>query len=195
MPRLPPVTPFDPGRNAVVQPYDTELQRTDAELRLYDSLATEQVRQDGSLAHYYSLQVGKSKISPLYRETVERVFDGPFALSVYIEWPKNEPVVKEDGLTTTWNTRLWVPRAEIERVRCPTPTEGDVLQVWRTPFFFDWSERGLDEKGGYYFEVTSLQDDGHLFDQPGFVGFELSVARRTQFTPERRIDAKYARPR
>ncbi len=88
-----------------------------------------------------------------------------------------------------WNTRAWIPRKVFEDAHCPAPLEGDVLRVWRTPFFNDWSVSGDEpQQGGYYFTVVVVNDEGHLYDQPGFVGFEFSISRNTDFTAERRLD-------
>ena len=63
------------------------------------------------------------------------MYDGPFELQGFIEWPKSNPDVRESGLVVKWQVRAWIPRAEFESARAPLPLEGDVLRVWRTPFF------------------------------------------------------------
>lgn len=184
------VRPFEVGPQVRVRPYEGPLAFADAELLLHDSLAREQVRNfGGTRIHYYSLNVQRSQVHVLYGESVQRHYEGPFELAGYIEWPKSNPEVREEGLKIEWETRVWIPRAEVEAARCPPLVEGDVLGVWRTPFFDQWAVSGEEaQNGGYYFTVTVSNEEGHLADSPGFVGFELTVRRNTVFTPERRMD-------
>lgn len=189
MPKLPPVQPYDPGANAVVRPLEGPYHQGDQELRLFDAWAVEESQTSGTVLFYYSLDVGASQGSALYDESTRRVYRGPFKVSGYVEWPKSNPVVQDAGMVVKWNTRMWIPRAEIERARCPLPLEGDVVRAWQNPFFDLWSLTGDEPQiGGYFFTVVVCNEEGHLYDQPGFVGFELTVSRSTDFTPERRLD-------
>lgn len=182
------VKPFD-SRRAVVKPYEGPIRRADTELALYDSIAAEQVRCSGTVGDYYSLNVQKSTVNPTYDESIRRVFDGPFRLAMFVEWPKSNPEVREEGMRVKWECRGWIPRVEFENARAPVPLEGDMVRIWRTPFFDSWSVSGDEPQGGgYYFNVVKCNDEGHLYDSPGFVGFEVTLQRSTDFTPERRLD-------
>lgn len=189
MSRLPPVQPYDPGPHAEVRPLDSPYHQGDQELPLFDAWAVEESRTSGTGIFYYSLDVEASQSSPLYDESTRRAYRGPYKVMGVVEWPKSNPVVEDAGMVVKWNPRVWVPRAEFERARCPVPMEGDVLRAWRTPFFDFWSLTGDEPQlGGYFFTVVVCNDEGHLYDAAGFVGFELTVSRSTDFTPERRLD-------
>lgn len=188
-PRLPPVKPYDPGPNAKVRPLEGPLHMGGQELALHDTWAREQVQATGTRLLYYSLNVDRSVVHALYDESIIRHYDGPYRLDGYVEWPKSNPLVREEGLQVKWSTRVWIPRASFEAARCPVPLEGDVVQAWRTPFFESWGVAGDEpQEGGYFFTVTVSNAEGHLYDEPEFVGFELQVTRSTDFTPERRMD-------
>lgn len=187
--RLPAVAPYDPGVRNVVRPLDAPLHWADQEMDLHDAWAQEQVRNSGTPIHYYVLDVGRSDTNPVYDESTVRRYRGPFRMWGYVEWPKSNPEVHEEGLVVKWETRVWIPRKDFEDARCDVPLEGDVIQAWRTQFFDQWAVTGDEpQKGGYYFTVLNTNDEGHPFDSPGFVGFEMNVARSTEFTPERRIE-------
>jgi hypothetical protein len=190
----PAILPFNSGPNAQIRPYEGHMRKADVEMPLYDSLAAEQVRSSGTRLHYFSLNVEASTTNPVYDESTSRAYAGPYEMQGYIEWPKSNPEVRQEGLIVSWQTRVWVPRVNVERARCPLPLEGDIVQAWRTPFFDQWSVVGDEQQPkGYYFVVITVNDEGHLYDDAGFVGFELTVQRATDFTPERRMDTRVIR--
>jgi hypothetical protein len=78
----------------------------------------------------------------------------------------------------------------VEEAVAPVPSEGDVLQAWNIPFYQKYStaEQEPLPTAGYYFNVVDVDTDGQLFDNPTFVGFKLKLNRRTEFTPERRLN-------
>lgn len=95
-----------------------------------------------------------------------------------------------EGGRTTFGAEVWIARKSIEDIRAPQPNESDVLRIWNTPFFNEWAVDNAPSgqpNTGYFFDIIDVDDDGHLFDSPTFVGFKLSIKRRTEFTPERRI--------
>jgi hypothetical protein len=179
-PKLRPVAPY---------PFPT-LQMPECEHDLFDSIAQEHVRILGTDVDYWSHEIEKAKRDPLYDEPVKRVFKGPFRIKGYVSWPDSVPEARMEGLRSTFNAEAWIARKELEDagVKAP-PSESDVLRIWKTPFF-DQNSVNLDSKltgGGYYFDIIDVDDDGHLFDSSTFVGFKLTLKRRTEFTPERRI--------
>lgn len=184
------VRPFEVGPHVQVKPYEGPLRFEDGERLLHDSLAREQVRSfGGTRIRYYALNIARSATHTLYNESTQRYYDGPYFMAGYIEWPKSQPEVREEGFLSRWETRVWIPRVEVETAGCRAPLEGDVVEVWRTPFFDEWAVSGEERQdGGYFFTVTVSNEEGHLHDSPGFIGFELTVARNTEFTPERRVD-------
>lgn len=182
-----------------VAPYDgTTLVMPVAEHALFDSVAQEHVHIVGTEIDYFSHQVPLSVRDPLYDEPIDRAYSGPFKIKIYITWPETAFEVDEKGWRALTSAEAWIPRKEVEDKNCPAPTPTDVMRVWNTPFFNEWSVAGLAKAGipvpnttvpnaGYFFDILSVVDDGHLFDSPQFVGFKLEIKRRTEFTPERRV--------
>lgn len=190
--------PSAPKKPAIIKPYPTlrkvgpyefaTLQMPECEHDLFDSIAQEHVNIAGTDIDFYSHNVKGSTRDALYDEPVERVYGGPFRVKGYVVWPDTTPDVRMEGWRTVVNAEAWIARKEIEDKRCPAPSETDVLRIWNTPFFNNWAVDGEDEpNAGYYFDILNVNDDGHLFDSPQFVGFKMILKRRTEFTPERRI--------
>ncbi len=161
---------------------------TAGEKLFFDSVANEHVRFAGTEIEFYSLDHSATNADPLYGETVEAVWKGPFRLIGHMEWPDGLPEMREEGLRTTYVVGCWVPRAEFENAHAPIPKEGDVIRVWRIPFFNDAAANNEVIPGAQYaFTVADVDDDGHLFDNPDFVGFRMDLRRNSEFAPERRV--------
>ena len=162
---------------------------SDSELSLFDCIAKEFNQIIGTKIDYFSLDVERSDKDPLYDEPITNRFKGPFSMHAYIEYPEPQPEAGQSGLKTRWSTSMWISRKAFEETRCPVPFIGDVIRVWETPFFDDSAVDDVKVPGaGFYFDVTTADNDGHLFDTPSFVGFKLRLLRRTEFTTERRLD-------
>ena len=60
--------------------------------------------------------------------------------------------------------------------------------MWKIPFY---AELGTDNanvpRAGFYFDVETAHSDGIAAMAPIFVGFECTLKRRSEFTPERRV--------
>lgn len=163
----------------------------DSERWLFDSIKQEHTGIVGTSMDFYSQQVqpGEKKRDPLYDEPLVGQWCGPYRVTGFAEWPEPNVEVKEEGLRKTWAAVFYVARKEFEDARAPYPKEGDVVRIWSTPYF-DKDASVLHEqipKSGFYFDITKADDDQHLMDAAYFVGLKLTVARRTEFTPERRI--------
>lgn len=185
-PRL--VVPFPTLRK--VEPYQFEsLQMPECEHALFDSIAQEHVQILGTDIDYFSHQVGDSTRDALYDEPVKRAYQGPFRLKGYIAWPDSQPEVRMEGWRTTFSAEAWIPRKDFEDGHCPDPSETDVLRIWKIPYYDkNWSVDGDNvPNSGYFFDILNVNDDGHLFTSPTFVGYRLVLKRRTEFTPERRV--------
>ena len=181
------IEPYPTLRKVAPYPFP-KLGLPDCEHDLFDSIAQEHVNIAGTDIDYFSHAVGKSTRDPLYDEPIKRVFEGPFRIKAYVAWPDTTPEVRMEGWRTVVNAEAWISRKEIEDGHCPTPSETDVLRIWNIPFYTDWSVDGdAVPNAGYFFDVLNVNDDGHLFDSAQFVGFRLTLKRRTEFTPERRI--------
>lgn len=167
-----------------------ELVLSASEQKLFDSVANEVVAIAGTDIMYYELDIPNSKRDPLYDEPVERAWKGPYALKGYVDAPIGVPESREEGFRTTWECTVWISREAFEAVKAGSPTEGDVLQFWDNTFWnIDEAAQGEANipRVGLYFDVIAVDPDGVLFDNPQFVGFKMTVRRKSEFTPERRI--------
>lgn len=160
----------------------------DAEQSIFDCWAAEHTGIAGVNIEYFHFNLDASTRDPLYDEAIERVFDGSYNFKAFVEYPEAEPEATEQGFHVKWDATIWIPRANIESVGAPTPAEGDVIRVWNTPFYNKYGVAEQDIPGaGYFFSLTKVDEDGHLFDQAGFVGFKCTMKRNTEYTPERRM--------
>jgi len=142
---------------------------------------------------YWHQNVSRSVRDPLYDEPIERAWDGPYQLKGFVEYMESQPQMKEEGLTIRWQGTIWIARAAVEAISAPVPLEGDVFRFWNNRFF---NQHAVNQDtdavtgppaSGYYFDVTNVDDEGHVFDTGYFVGLRIRVMRRTEFTPERRL--------
>lgn len=181
------VAPFVvPG--AKVEPYKTELTLDDVERPLFDSIAQEHVRQLGTLIDLYFRDIGKSQRDSVYDEAIKTSWSTPIRVKGFVEWPDSAPVLEDQGEHTEFNATAWIARKELEDAHANIPSEGDVLCIWRTPFFNAWASDNQNEPDqGFYFNIVDVDDDGHLFDTPSFVGVRMTIRRNNTFSPERRI--------
>lgn len=158
---------------------------------LFDMWAQEHTHISGVEIEFWSFDEKKSKRDALYDEPIKRGWKGPFKLKGYIEWPDSTPEARVEGLRTTWSASAWITRKDFEDAEAPPPSEGDVIRVWNIPFFQSFGVDDEEVPGrGYFFDILNVNDDGHLWDQANFVGYSFTFARRTEFTPERRLDNK-----
>lgn len=190
-PPKPPLQPFAVPRPIVAPQREAEFHLGDSERALFDTWAQEQTRIAGTTFEYYSISVQKSEKDPLYNETTQRVFLGPFRVPGWLEVPIATPEMQEEGIHKVFAPKAWISRKEMEDQRMNAPMYGDVLRAWTLPFYNQWStvESEPIKGAGYYFDVVGVNTDGQLFDSASFVGFILNLKRRTEFTPERRIDS------
>lgn len=154
----------------------------DSELSLFDSIASDLNTAAGTAVNYYSVNRKKSKIDPLFGEYENRVIDGPFGLDAWFQWPNQAPVVGEAGFTVEFDCTCVISRIHLDNISAPYPTEGDVIETWRTPYH-DIQSLGK----GMFFDIIKVNYDGHINDSPTFVQFKLWLKRRPQFAAERRI--------
>lgn len=162
----------------------------DAEKALFDSVSQEHVGIVGTTVLYWIQNQKKSIVDPLYNEPVKRGFDGPFLLKAFFTYPDKSPTVGLEGFSSAFDASMFIPRAEIERVRMPaSPGESDICRVWDAPY---WNEQFAVDgfpipDAGLYFSVIDAKEDGVVFDTSHFVGFQCSLRRSTQQTPERKL--------
>jgi len=185
-----PVRPFPSFRPVETYPHDT-FRLTDTSRPLFDSVASEHTRRVGTAVEFFSQDAQGKERDAVYDEPISGRWKGPFRVHAYVEWPDSSPSAGQEGLKTEYNGSLWLARVDLEQVLAPDPNEGDVVRIWRLPFYDQkWSTAGVENisRSGYYFDIMDVDDDGHLFDTPSFMGFKCMIQRRTEFTPERRME-------
>lgn len=184
------VKPF-PASCRDVRPFEGPMRTTGREIALFDSVASELVQRAGTVIDYYAIDIAGSDRDPLYDEPTARRFRGPFRLKAFVAYADSQPDPRQEGFVNSWASSAWIPRVEFEKSNFGDiqPGEGDIIRVWNLPYF---NEAAVDDESvpgaGFYFNVVNVSNDGHLFDQPQFVGFTFQLARNTEFTPERRIE-------
>jgi hypothetical protein len=160
----------------------------DKERFLFDLWATEHTGIGGTPLDFWSLDIVNTRRDPLYDEPIERAWNGPYRIQGWASMPDTAPSTGEEGFRSRFTAQCWMPRKALEDARAPVPSEGDVVRLWNTPYFAAVSvDNEPVDDAGYFFDVINVDEDGHLFDQPGFVGFKIDLVRRTEFTPERRL--------
>lgn len=190
------VKPFQPCRAGEIKPWCGPLQLTAKERKLFDSIATEVNKTAGTPVRYWVLDVPGSVVDPLYDEPITRKFKGPYNVQAWVGYANSTPDVQPQGFRNTWATSAWLARTDVEKSGMNPPTEGDIMEIWDIPFFaddaasFEGKPGIFAPKPGYYFNITNVSEDGHLFDTAEFVGFTLAISRNSEFTPERRIEAR-----
>lgn len=156
---------------------------------MFDHFAQEHVAASGTDILLWHQDLENSIRDPLYDESIERVWQGPFKFKGYVQYMAGEPSMRDEGMTVRWQGTIWIARKELEDKKTPAPLEGDVVKFWENKFFAEHgvnAEHGVE--GGYYFDVINADDIGHVNDSDHFVGITLTVLRRTEFTPERRLE-------
>ena len=171
-------------------PLKEEWRLDSSEIGLFDHWAQEHTGIEGITVEFWSLDVKGSKIDPLYGESLTKKWKGPFKLRAYVQWAEDLPESREEGTRNYWNGSLWVPRKTLEDVGAPCPDLGDIVRYWRSPFFDkDEGTMGLTNvpNSGWYFDITAIDDLGHMHDNAEFTGVKCDIVRRTEYTPERRL--------
>lgn len=165
----------------------------DTERALFDSLAQEHVGIIGTDIEYWPQAVTNNKgylnvVDPLYNEPAKRAFLGPYLLKGYLSYPEHDPSPGQEGWSSQFDATAYITRAEFEKFNMGSPTESDIIRVWKTPYWNQVAVDGFDVPGsGLYFSIVSTKEDGVLFDTASFMGFTLTLRRTTQQTPERKI--------
>lgn len=175
---------------AVDPPCSTEckLELDGRESFLFDLWATEHVGIAGTTIEFWSLDLASSKRDPLYDEPTQRSWNGPYKIKAFASNPTGVTSTGEEGLRARWDASVWISRKELEQAGASSPSPGDILRIWDLPWINDDAVNGeAIPCAGFYFDVTEVEPEGRLFDNAMFVGFTLSIVRRTEFTPERRL--------
>jgi len=161
---------------------------TDCERALFDCITSEHVNIIGTPIAYYTQNQSQSIVDPVYNEPVKRAWLGPYLLKAFVTLSKQTGVAME-GLSSSFDGEMWLPRSECERVNMLAPGEADIVRLWDTPYFnTQFAVDGFNIPGaGLFFSIVDVAEDGTLFDNPSFVGFKCVLRRTTQQTPERKL--------
>jgi hypothetical protein len=162
----------------------TEFKFDSTESFIFDSIAQEVGKHVGTEVEWYGQDVEGSVRDPLYGEPIDRKWKGPFIIAGKVEIPDLSPEVKAEGLKLSFETTVWIARAEFEVSGLSRPKLGDVFHVWKIPFYGQQAE-----EQGYYFDVVDIDHDGHIYDTEHFVQFKIIGKRNTEFTAERRVES------
>ena len=158
----------------------------DCERDLFDKINRELNELAGVQINYYGYNPFDPdncvNIDPLYGEPEDRNFAGPYRVWALVKYPEYQPLAEEVGFGRDWDAVVTISRSHLDEQGAPYPTEGDVIEMWRTPFHDAWS-MGV----GLFFDVIKASPDGYINDSPSFTQFKLGVKRRSQFGAERRI--------
>lgn len=182
-----------PGTNGgrIVKPYDGfDLDDLGHERRFFECLASEHLNILGTKLGLWVLDLSTSEVDPLYNEPTKRVYDGPYVIKAWVEYPPTTPEANEVGFSMDRAQSAWVPRFSLEEVGLPQPPKpGDIVQFWDTAYYNNGSvlEPQPPENSGMFFELTDVDEDGLLFDSSSFVGWTLALRRNTKFVPERKL--------
>ena len=161
------------------------------EMALFDSFANEQMQISGTPIDYWFVNAAETVRDPLYGEPTEkRVFEGPYRITAWFSAPHSTPSAQEEGIVRFFDSSCWAARKNLEDSNLPRPREGDVLHVWDTPFMelYSTMDNSPPPGAGMYFNVIKVEPDGFVFDTANFVGYRFDLKRRTEFTPERRLN-------
>lgn len=156
---------------------------------MFDHFAQEHTEASGTEILFWHQNLEESLRDPLYDEPIDREWLGPYKMKAWVEYIAGSPQMTENGMTVRWSGTMWIARKTLEDGGIPAPLEGDVIKYWDNKFF---TEHGVNAEegvhGGYYFDIINVDDHGHVHDSGHFVGLTINIMRRTEFTPERRLD-------
>lgn len=155
----------------------------DSEMALFDCIASDLNELAGDEVNFYGQDIPNSTIDPLYGEPSDRAILPPVRLWAYVKWPDESPDPSEQGFASDFDGKVVISRVAFENAHSPYPYEGDIVEIWRTPYH-DANSLGR----GMFFDVIKVTNDGHINDTSSFVQFELTLRRRTQYGAERKID-------
>lgn len=158
----------------------------DSEVELFDCINSDLIELAGVEINFYGYDPtsvsNRAKIDPLYGEPTSRDIDGPIRIPALVKYPEYQPLTEESGFGREWDAQITISRAHLDERNAPYPSEGDIVEMWRTPYHDKWSMGK-----GMFFDVLKAKHDGHINDTPSFTQFLLTVKRRTQFGAERRV--------
>ena len=160
----------------------------DSETRFFDSVNQDLVELTGVEINYYPYDAtdpnNRLNVDPLYGESTKIHVSEPFRIIAVVKYPEFNPMFEESGFSREWDSQVTISRATLDQKHVPYPSEGDMVEMWRTPY-----HDRLSMGRGMYFDVLKAKHDGHINDTATFTQFVLTLKRRSQYGAERRIVA------
>lgn len=152
-----------------------------------DVFIENQVNLSGTDIIYHKLAPrNMQKVDPLYGEFIEIKYLTPIKIKGIFKYPLDAYIPRPEGVQKIFTTNCFVTRKSFEDYGVSYPTEGDVIEVWFTDFWIN--EGNLDRQSpgeSFAFLVRKSSPKGMVGASPSFTGFDLTVTRYTEFTPER----------
>jgi hypothetical protein len=155
----------------------------DCDASYFDKINAEVNELSGEEVNYYAMNAVAGKVDPLYGEHTERSPDGPYKVWGSISWPQMSVNTTESGIGVDFDGMITVSRSHLDQRNIPYPSEGDIMEFWRTPYH-DVNSRGK----GLFFDIIKAEGDGYVNDSPIFTQFKIYLKRRSQYGAERRIE-------
>lgn len=156
------------------------------ERKLWDSIAAEPARLAGVTMVLLSLRRAANR-HPLYKEPSEGgdwTYNGPWELPATLEFLRSDNVTieaTEVGKRTSSEARLWIARAEFEKVEAPLVKEGDVIEFWGEPPFGPVRSQTS-------WDVVKATADGEIWSTEGFVMMRIDVRRKGKYLAIRKTE-------
>lgn len=143
---------------------------TSREIHLINDLTKEFMKDVvGQTINYYPISSLKTKIHPVYEESVQKIFDNPIKLTVLAGWPDVEIKVNQFGLERTAQVEIFVQARDLID-KGFTIYEGD---------YFTFADQA--------FEVLSFTTLNNIFGQEEYeVGYKIfgRAANISDFDPK-----------
>ena len=160
------------------------------EKALFDSVATEHVHWAGTPLYFYKYDRKRSDVDPLYGEVTSKAWVGPYEFRAHFTDAPAQPTTRAEGFRLGFRSQAWISRQDFEQMKVPFPDVGDVLRIWNVEFINKFAVAGeVVPEEGFFFNIVTVNLDGHMADNADFSGFRLDISRLTEYSPERRIYA------
>src|SRR4051812_31762276 len=93
----------------------------DQEKLLFDGYSNEQTDIGGTTADYWTINAVDTVKDPLYGESIDRKFEGPFRFHCVFVAADQTPIVTEEGLAASYDSKVNITRLSFETASCPNP--------------------------------------------------------------------------
>lgn len=154
---------------------------------LAKELAAEEIAQSSTPILYFRQDRLGTTWDPVYNEPRKLAFRPGLVLPGRVQKPEKQVDAGERGQKTRWDAVLWLAVATWPNLQDP-PREGDVVGFWDVPYFRKTAVANETiPAANHYYDVIRVDTDGHVNMTATFVAWEITLVRRTEFAPERRL--------